>query len=412
MTTLQEQPFREAVMISHDDAMEVSEELERQNPPDEDIEIDFDTVENHHEDENMLESGYFDEEQHMQEEQQVQPDKDDEMADEEDGVDLGEEVFDEDIVDATGEDYNDDQGQETLSDDHAIVDASATLEIPGGLSTSNPVGVSVEYLPAVDHWSLETSTGKTLTTDGLELYETNDVADTTELHLTAQEIEAADRRIQDRTGLGHSFEGQVYESWQPDQDELEEQDDEKPRDVEESDEHIAVPESATEYDEQITSVHPHGSNDLPQATVLESTSSQENSPDHHNKVEPTSSSSNSINHDTRSTSETVQDTRQALPQVSQLDPSARVNDQTRHVHPILVHYQNDDIYLFPPRLSDQQSETYFLEDENLVHENLRVILEACRSVLADSIIDREELGMSIESLSLNISEVSPRIDTW
>ena len=77
------------------------------------------------------------------------------------------------------------------------------------------------------------------------------------------------------------------------------------------------------------------------------------------------------------------------------------------VHPVTVIYQNNEISLFP--LSEDEGEDrssiYFLQDEQLASDDVRTLLDACRSVLGDSICEQDELMVEIETLGLHICEV-------
>ena len=78
-----------------------------------------------------------------------------------------------------------------------------------------------------------------------------------------------------------------------------------------------------------------------------------------------------------------------------------------YVHPIVVLYQNSEISLFPPvDQAEEHTSTYFLQDEQLANESFTKLLEACRSVLGESISAQEELILDIGALDLHISEVS------
>ena len=76
------------------------------------------------------------------------------------------------------------------------------------------------------------------------------------------------------------------------------------------------------------------------------------------------------------------------------------------LHPVVVLYQQSEIFLFPPHDNDEQyAQTYFLEDESLANQNVKVLLEALRLVLADSINEYDELEINFVSLGLDICEV-------
>ena len=83
-----------------------------------------------------------------------------------------------------------------------------------------------------------------------------------------------------------------------------------------------------------------------------------------------------------------------------------VGARSNPLHPIVVHYQENEMSLFPPRHGDEHSETYFLHDEALADNSICDVLKACRLVLADSIEEGEELVMSVSCLNLEVSEVS------
>ena len=84
----------------------------------------------------------------------------------------------------------------------------------------------------------------------------------------------------------------------------------------------------------------------------------------------------------------------------------RTNDP-HSVHPVIMIYQSNEMSLFPPVDQDtEESQTYFLDDESYATESLGTLFEHCRSVLADSINDTEELEIKIPELGLAITEVS------
>ncbi|KAF2815776.1 uncharacterized protein BDZ99DRAFT_122136 [Mytilinidion resinicola] len=74
------------------------------------------------------------------------------------------------------------------------------------------------------------------------------------------------------------------------------------------------------------------------------------------------------------------------------------------LHPVIVIYaDNEPMSLFHPRVEDE-SQTYFLEDESIAHETIYELLQACRTVLGDTISDEDELEMDIAKLGLCIRE--------
>lgn len=95
-------------------------------------------------------------------------------------------------------------------------------------------------------------------------------------------------------------------------------------------------------------------------------------------------------------------TRQGPEQLSEHEP-----DTTGQValHPVKVYYQDNEISLFPPHEGDS-SETFFLEDESLAYEPLGKLFESCREVLYEHVGENETLVLDIESLNLQLMEVS------
>ena len=77
-----------------------------------------------------------------------------------------------------------------------------------------------------------------------------------------------------------------------------------------------------------------------------------------------------------------------------------------YVHPVIVMYQDNEISLFPPINQDDDTATYFLQNEQLASEPVTKLLEACRTVLGESISSQEELVIDIEELSLRAGEAS------
>ena len=78
-----------------------------------------------------------------------------------------------------------------------------------------------------------------------------------------------------------------------------------------------------------------------------------------------------------------------------------------HLHPIVLDYQGDEMFLFPP--VDQSGEhpaTFLLADEQLAYSTIGNLLEACRYVLKQSLSEQDELMINFHDLDLLISEVS------
>ena len=79
---------------------------------------------------------------------------------------------------------------------------------------------------------------------------------------------------------------------------------------------------------------------------------------------------------------------------------------SKHMHPIVVNCQGVEMSLFPPIHEAQEySETFLLAEQLSAEGAMKDLLEACRSVLADSIGDGDELIFEFHDLGLRIGEV-------
>lgn len=84
--------------------------------------------------------------------------------------------------------------------------------------------------------------------------------------------------------------------------------------------------------------------------------------------------------------------------------SSEANELVDRVHPIVVRYYEEEVYLF--RSADAaDARSYFLDDESLVFESLKDILKRCREVLADSVDEHSILELVIPKLDLIFNEV-------
>lgn len=81
-------------------------------------------------------------------------------------------------------------------------------------------------------------------------------------------------------------------------------------------------------------------------------------------------------------------------------------DSPAHLHPILLDYQGDEMFLFPPVDQGGEHATFLLADEQLAHGNIEKLLKACRYVLKGSLSEQDELMITIHDLDIHISEVS------
>jgi hypothetical protein len=74
------------------------------------------------------------------------------------------------------------------------------------------------------------------------------------------------------------------------------------------------------------------------------------------------------------------------------------------VHSIIVDYQGSKISLFPPQPDHEEQESYLLQDEGLCHEPIARMLNECRHVLRETLLEDEELLLTIPCLGVSISE--------
>ena len=83
-----------------------------------------------------------------------------------------------------------------------------------------------------------------------------------------------------------------------------------------------------------------------------------------------------------------------------------ISNSTAYLHPIVLDYQGDEMFLFPP--TDQHGEhaaTFLLADEQFAYDTVGKVLDACRYVLKGSLSEQDELMINIHDLDLQISEV-------
>ncbi|KAL8733150.1 MAG: hypothetical protein Q9166_002342 [cf. Caloplaca sp. 2 TL-2023] len=79
---------------------------------------------------------------------------------------------------------------------------------------------------------------------------------------------------------------------------------------------------------------------------------------------------------------------------------------TLHVHPVTVHYQSNEMYLFRPTEEQREHENYMLSDNGLAAEGIEDLFGGLRNFLGDSISDAEELEITFDGLDLQICESS------
>ena len=79
------------------------------------------------------------------------------------------------------------------------------------------------------------------------------------------------------------------------------------------------------------------------------------------------------------------------------------------LHPIVLDYQGDEMFLFPPvDQSGENTATFLLADEQLAYSTIGDLLKACKCVLKESLSEQDELMINFAELDLHISEVSQR----
>ena len=83
----------------------------------------------------------------------------------------------------------------------------------------------------------------------------------------------------------------------------------------------------------------------------------------------------------------------------------------KSLHCVKVYYQENELSLFPPREGDN-SEMFFLGDENLAYQDFAKLFESFHGVLKDSIGENEILVVDVDSLNIQLSEVcDTRLDS-
>lgn len=75
------------------------------------------------------------------------------------------------------------------------------------------------------------------------------------------------------------------------------------------------------------------------------------------------------------------------------------------LHPVKVLYQEAEISLFPP-LEGDSAETFFLHDEDIAYDNVGKLFSCLREVLLDNVAENEVLVIDIDSLGIQLTEVS------
>ncbi|KAF5016198.1 hypothetical protein F66182_12196, partial [Fusarium sp. NRRL 66182] len=83
-------------------------------------------------------------------------------------------------------------------------------------------------------------------------------------------------------------------------------------------------------------------------------------------------------------------------------------EQTPYLHQVKVIYQESEISMFPPRTGNT-SETYFLADEGLAHENIGRLFKECRTILGEHASSEDSLVFNIDSLGIELCEDNTHI---
>lgn len=79
------------------------------------------------------------------------------------------------------------------------------------------------------------------------------------------------------------------------------------------------------------------------------------------------------------------------------------NDES--LHPVKVLYQDNEISLFPPFEGDS-AETFFLHDESVAYDSFGKLFSSLRGVLLDNVAGNEVLVIDIDTLGIQLTEVS------
>lgn len=80
-------------------------------------------------------------------------------------------------------------------------------------------------------------------------------------------------------------------------------------------------------------------------------------------------------------------------------------EEDESLHPVKVLYQEAEISLFPP-LEGDSAETFFLHDEDIAYDNVGKLFSSLREVLLDNVAENEVLVIDIDSLGIQLTEVS------
>ena len=389
----------------NEDLMDVATDMERQNAVDEDIEIDFDFTEDVQQDEVMTEGDSYGSHHGLLLNEHGEDIKDDEMADEDQDI----QYLDEEIVDAPAN----------------YVEEIHTKS--GNISEHmDPSNTAAGFVPfpnmANDMRSAEHSEQFKVPETALKAPRTREEVGDISGHTALEESETA---LLDNS--------QIVQ--------LQEQD--RSRAVQAADtNHQSSPSPARtnqissevyiEEEEERQSLEDHPANDFTEDLFSEPAETGE-MPVQHQALSIGEINSSSIEaKDLGDSSKVPSQLKPSVP-TDDLSPTAVLRDvledanedfEANHdgsdlehheeaenssddesLHPIIVHYLDEQMSLFPPR-EDEDSDMYFLADQALVHQNLKSLFEAFRSVLGESISEIEELSLKIYALDLEISEVA------
>jgi hypothetical protein len=91
--------------------------------------------------------------------------------------------------------------------------------------------------------------------------------------------------------------------------------------------------------------------------------------------------------------------------VSHEKEGQETHEEDESLHPVKVLYQEAEISLFPPMEGDS-AETFFLHDEDIAYDNVGKLFNSLREVLLDNVAENEVLVIDIDSLGIQITEVS------
>lgn len=350
MTTFEAQPISPMEVPDLDEPMDLPVDAEHRYGQAEDVDLDIDLLEDREqeeEDANMSDDADLDISQTLHQQGRVETTHDDEMADANEREDL--------LADAVST-YDEDLQDAELEDVEGATEIDNALESASALQDSIPYGEQ----------------NQTAQVHTISVFETHDAAITQE-----KASEDPDERKLASENI-KSYKSELLN--EPSQNEDQSTQVEMPEPTAEKlvDQNTKIQDNATSIASQ--NEHRSESNDF-EASAAQTGEDQEN--------------------------EEVFATSDAHGSDSKFTKAAEPSLDAEHVHPVVVNYMGVEMSLFPPTHDEQEhAETYFLDDEGIASRSMKDVLEECRSVLAETISEHDELIMTVDELGLQINEVS------